>query len=68
MNHIDAKETGQLMNPNYTKNKSSQILKQVDLKKYEVAEVGENYIITKPVIKHYGRTQMLVKSSPALSI
>ena len=63
MNHIDPKETDQFMNSNYIKIESSQILKQVDLKKYEVAEVGENYIITQPVIKHYGKTQMLVKSS-----
>ena len=63
MNHIDPKETDQFMNSNYIKIESSQILKQVDLKKYEVAEVGENYIITQPVIKHYGKAQMLVKSS-----
>ena len=63
MNRIDAKEADQLTNPNHTKIKSSRILKQVEFKRYEVAEMGENYIITQPVIKHYGKTQMLVKSS-----
>ena len=63
MNRIDAKEADQFTNPNHTKIKSSRILKQIEFKKYEVAEIGENYIITQPVIKHYGKTQMLVKSS-----
>ncbi len=44
--------------------KTSHVLSIVDQKKYQVAETGEEYIITVPVVKYYQPTQFLVKSSP----
>ena len=44
--------------------KTSHVLSIVDQKKYQVAEAGEEYIITAPVVKYYQPTQFLVKSSP----
>lgn len=43
--------------------KTSHVLSLVDQKKYQVAEAGEEYIITAPVVKYYQPTQFLVKSS-----
>jgi len=64
LNDSTADRETQLIYPPRIAIKTSHVLSIVDQKKYQVAEAGEEYIITAPVVKYYQPTQFLVKSSP----
>ena len=64
INHSAAAKIRQPVKPPAIAVKSSQVLLVIDQKKYQVAESGEHYIVTQPVVKYYQPTRLLVKSSP----